>query len=56
MSDTLDEADDQMRLREGWGLSPVEKAMTRLLPQFRTMRQRIVDLEARVAALEAKRP
>lgn len=54
MADDMTEAEQFMADKERWGLSQSDMAVVRLVRLVKAARARLVDLEARVRALEGK--
>lgn len=56
MADLFDEAQQEMDLQAGWGLSRRDLALMKLLPGVKALVARVNALEARVRALEGRAP
>lgn len=52
MADDMTEAEDHMAEQERWGLTRTNLVVQRLVRLMKVARGRVVDLEARVKALE----
>jgi hypothetical protein len=54
MADDMSEAEEHIAEQERWGMSRSDLALVRLVRLVKLARNKLVDLEARVRALEGK--